>query len=32
VTDTAFFRASFRLFVLEYENLCGDVVHAAFRW
>jgi hypothetical protein len=32
VTDTPLFRASFRLFVLEYENLCDNVVHAAFRW
>jgi hypothetical protein len=32
VTETNFFRPSFRLSVLEYEVLCEDVVYAAFRW
>jgi hypothetical protein len=32
VTGTAFFRENFRLNVLEYENLCRDEYHAAFRW
>jgi hypothetical protein len=32
VTNTDLFRAQFRLNVLEYENLCQDGYHAAFRW
>ncbi len=32
VVSTPLFRDSFKIAVLEYEPLCGDIVHAAFRW
>jgi hypothetical protein len=32
VECTNFFRPNFRLHVTEYENLCSDVDHMAFRW
>jgi hypothetical protein len=32
VNETVLFRSTFRLYVLEFEQLCGDVVHAAFRF
>ncbi len=32
VEDASFFRPDFRLHVMEYENICEDAVHAAFRW
>ncbi len=32
VEDTHFVRPNFRLHVLEYENICRDTVHVAFRW
>jgi hypothetical protein len=32
VDETPLFRASFRLHMVKYVNLCTDVTHAAFRW
>jgi hypothetical protein len=32
VSDTTLCRANFRLHVLEYETLCEDALHGAFRW
>jgi hypothetical protein len=32
VTETHYFRPSFRLNVLEYESLCRDPYRASFRW
>jgi hypothetical protein len=32
VLETPLFRPTFRLHVQEYENLCIDPVHSAFRW
>jgi hypothetical protein len=32
VTSTGIFRDHFRLYVLEFEDLCSDTYRAAFRW